>query len=65
MTLWFNVLDYLWLAVDMPKACPYVWANSCLDMLALFQRQFFGVVLQVNCIIYCVTLQEKSEDGER
>ena len=48
----------------MPKACPYVWANSCFDSHALFQRQFFGVVLQVNCKINCVTLQEKSEDGE-
>ena len=48
----------------MPKACPDVWANSCFDSHALFQRQFFGVVLQVNCKIYCVTLQEKSEDGE-
>ena len=65
MMLWFNALTHCCLQRNMPKACPYVWANSCFDLHALFQWQFFEVVLQVNCKIYCVTLQEKSEDGER
>ena len=47
----------------MPKACPYVWANSCFDSHALFQWQFFEVVLQVNCKIYCVTLRKNQKMG--